>query len=172
MVGLPPPWQWSSATCSWLWLMIDPTLLIQPTRDEMNATLQMPVSHAHGKGSSQQAAVLIRVGDDFEESSCPSAQWGQKAWALSYMCFNPKLPCASVPPWSQRGDNFCSSALLQCLIFSLITHLSLPPFAGYGQSKGSCDGYCSYMCAKRDEWTFSRSCGKMYCCIPPPKKGK
>lgn len=107
-----------------------------------------------------------------KESRGPPAQWGQKAWVLFYVGLNPKVPWASVPHRSQQGDNFWGSALLQCLTFSLITHLSLLPTTGYGQSKGTCDGYCSYVCAKRDEWTFSQSCAKMYCCIPPPKKGK
>lgn len=71
-----------------------------------------------------------------------------------------------------QGHNLWGSAFLQYLTFCRITHLSLPPITGYGQPKGACGGYCSYMCAKRDEWTFSHSCGKMYCCIPPPKKGK
>uniref|UniRef100_A0A8C6JHF5 Uncharacterized protein n=1 Tax=Melopsittacus undulatus TaxID=13146 RepID=A0A8C6JHF5_MELUD len=55
-------------------------------------------------------------------------------------------------------------------------NVCLSPFqpfcTGVAEFKGSCAGYCSHMCAKRDEWTFSHSCGKMYCCIPPPKKGK
>ncbi|XP_019330114.1 small basic protein 1-like [Aptenodytes patagonicus] len=58
-----------------------------------------------------------------------------------------------------------------CAVFAVLLLFSLAT-PGYGQPKGSCGGYCSYMCAKRDEWTFSQSCGKMYCCIPPPKKGK
>ncbi|XP_075004091.1 small basic protein 1-like [Calonectris borealis] len=58
-----------------------------------------------------------------------------------------------------------------CVVFVVLLLFSLAT-PGYGQPKGTCGGYCSYMCGKRDEWTFSQSCGKMYCCIPPPKKGK
>ncbi|KAJ7395892.1 small basic protein 1-like protein [Pitangus sulphuratus] len=52
-----------------------------------------------------------------------------------------------------------------CLLSSLCA-------GGQGQPKSSCDGYCSYVCGKIDEWTFSPSCGKMYCCVPSPKKGR
>ncbi|XP_061845426.1 small basic protein 1-like [Colius striatus] len=57
------------------------------------------------------------------------------------------------------------TVLAVLLLFSLVT-------PGYGQFKGACGGYCSRLCGKRDEWTFRQACGKMYCCIPPPKKGK
>ncbi|XP_068255282.1 small basic protein 1-like [Nyctibius grandis] len=59
--------------------------------------------------------------------------------------------------------------LCAVLAVLLLFFLATP---GYGQSKGTCAGYCSHVCDKTDEWTFRQSCGKMYCCIPPPKKGK
>ncbi|XP_065488867.1 small basic protein 1-like [Caloenas nicobarica] len=58
-----------------------------------------------------------------------------------------------------------------CMVFAVLLLFSLATL-GYGQHKGACPGYCSYMCDKTDEWGFSHSCGKMYCCIPSPKKGK
>ena len=60
--------------------------------------------------------------------------------------------------------------------WALLSHMSSPvsisPTAGYGQHKGTCKGYCASACNKKDEWTFHQSCKKMYCCLPPPKKGK
>uniref|UniRef100_A0A493T7I0 Uncharacterized protein n=1 Tax=Anas platyrhynchos platyrhynchos TaxID=8840 RepID=A0A493T7I0_ANAPP len=58
-----------------------------------------------------------------------------------------------------------------CVVFAVLLLFSMA-VPGYGQKKGFCAGYCSYSCAKTDEWTFHQTCGKMYCCIPPPKKGK
>ncbi|XP_051470391.1 small basic protein 1-like [Apus apus] len=58
-----------------------------------------------------------------------------------------------------------------CVVLAVLLLFSLAS-PGYGQPKGFCGGYCSYTCAKRDEWSFSQSCGKMFCCIPPPEKGK
>ncbi|XP_040406600.1 small basic protein 1 [Cygnus olor] len=58
-----------------------------------------------------------------------------------------------------------------CVVFAVLLLFSMAT-PGYGQPKGFCAGYCSYSCAKTDEWTFHQTCGKMYCCIPPPKKGK
>ncbi|KFP65129.1 Small basic protein 1 [Cariama cristata] len=58
-----------------------------------------------------------------------------------------------------------------CAVFAVLLLFSLAT-PGHGQAKGGCNGYCSYICAKRDEWSFSESCRKMYCCTPPPKKGK
>ncbi|XP_064002889.1 small basic protein 1-like [Pogoniulus pusillus] len=60
---------------------------------------------------------------------------------------------------------------LLCWVFATLLLFSLAS-PGCGQYKGACDGYCAHLCAKRDEWTFSHTCGKMYCCIPPPKKGR
>ncbi|XP_069707016.1 beta-defensin 123 [Phaenicophaeus curvirostris] len=59
-----------------------------------------------------------------------------------------------------------------CVVFSVLLLFSLA-IPGGCMPKGICSGYCSYTCAKRDEWSLRHSCGKKkYCCIPLPKKGK
>uniref|UniRef100_A0A8B9PYP7 Uncharacterized protein n=1 Tax=Apteryx owenii TaxID=8824 RepID=A0A8B9PYP7_APTOW len=60
---------------------------------------------------------------------------------------------------------------LLCVVFAVLLLFSVAA-PGYGQSKNVCDGYCSPACGKTDEWTFHPACVKMYCCVPPPKKGK
>ncbi|XP_019469194.1 small basic protein 1 [Meleagris gallopavo] len=60
---------------------------------------------------------------------------------------------------------------LLCVLFAVLLLFSLAT-PGYGQHKGTCKGYCASACNKKDEWTFHQSCKKMYCCLPPPKKGK
>uniref|UniRef100_A0A8B9QQF8 Uncharacterized protein n=1 Tax=Anas platyrhynchos TaxID=8839 RepID=A0A8B9QQF8_ANAPL len=59
-----------------------------------------------------------------------------------------------------------------CVVFAVLLLFSMAAPGKRATRRAFAQGTAPTRVPKRTEWTFHQTCGKMYCCIPPPKKGK